>query len=588
MLSLQPGSAAHPLGWWSSLFFPADKEADVSARVVGVIDISKSSARFAVVDLDAHAELAVRKTPNPVLRDGSYPHFDCALVWSFILESIAELNRVHPLDAICVTTHGACAALVAPDGELALPVLDYEYEGPDTERAGYDRVRPDFSETFTPRLPGGLNLGAQLYWQQKRFAGAFEGTRWILPYPQYWGFRLTGIPASEVTSLGCHTDLWNFETDLYSSLVLKQGWLAKMGEVRPAAEVLGIVKPDLCKTLGLRPRVPVHVGIQNSNASLLPHLLEREPPFAVVVSTDTWVTAAAPGGSLAGLDPARDCLANADAFGHAVPSARFMGGREHALLMSSEPGHIGEAAISRVIDEGIMRLHQDLTVNVFVNPFDPVDGVDNDGNGYVDDVHGWDELSEIDREQLRRDLEEAREEMRRTLGPELQAEIRAAMEDVFNAPGGRVVDIKGAPIFSGIGFANGVVRETDGALVVAATRERAIHVLKRGDGGAELISTIKVSGAPDNLTLSDDGRILAAVHPKLLSIGMQRKLGVGRSPSRVIDVDLATGVQRTLFDDPKATLISAATAAVRAGDLLIIGSVIDPGLVVCRGAAGPE
>lgn len=43
-----------------------------------------------------------------------------------------------------------------------------------------------------------------------------------------------------------------------------------------------------------------------------------------------------------------------------------------------------------VIDEGIMRLHEDLTVNVFVNQFDPVDGVDNDGNGYVDDIHGWD------------------------------------------------------------------------------------------------------------------------------------------------------------------------------------------------------
>ena len=43
-----------------------------------------------------------------------------------------------------------------------------------------------------------------------------------------------------------------------------------------------------------------------------------------------------------------------------------------------------------IIDEGVMRLHQDLTVNVFVNQFDPVDGVDNDGNGYVDDIHGWD------------------------------------------------------------------------------------------------------------------------------------------------------------------------------------------------------
>ena len=37
-----------------------------------------------------------------------------------------------------------------------------------------------------------------------------------------------------------------------------------------------------------------------------------------------------------------------------------------------------------------MAAHQDLGANVFVNPFDPVDGVDNDGNGYIDDVRGWD------------------------------------------------------------------------------------------------------------------------------------------------------------------------------------------------------
>jgi thermitase len=43
-----------------------------------------------------------------------------------------------------------------------------------------------------------------------------------------------------------------------------------------------------------------------------------------------------------------------------------------------------------IIDEGVMRTHPDLTVNVFVNPFETVDGVDNDGNGYVDDIHGWD------------------------------------------------------------------------------------------------------------------------------------------------------------------------------------------------------
>jgi subtilisin family serine protease len=43
-----------------------------------------------------------------------------------------------------------------------------------------------------------------------------------------------------------------------------------------------------------------------------------------------------------------------------------------------------------VIDEGIMHWHPDLCQNIWVNPFDPVDGIDNDGNGYIDDIHGYD------------------------------------------------------------------------------------------------------------------------------------------------------------------------------------------------------
>jgi sugar (pentulose or hexulose) kinase len=327
----------------------------LSARFVGVIDIGKSNAKFAVVDLDAHVEVDVRRMPNAVQATAPYPHYDVDTLWQFICDSIADLNRAQPLDALSVATHGACAALIAEDGSLSLPVLDYEYPGPDALKRDYDRIRPEFSETFTPRLPVGLNLGAQLYWQQRNYPGEWNNTRWILPYPQYWSYRLTGIPSSEITSLGCHTDLWSFETSLYSSLVVKQGWLEKMPEVRPASEVLGLVLPELGQKLGLRPRVPVHVGIHDSNASLLPHLLEHDPPFSVV-STGTWVIVCAPGGDLAGLDPERDCLANIDAFGRAVPSARFMGGREYAQLIGEEPPHVSEAAVSRVLEEAILLL----------------------------------------------------------------------------------------------------------------------------------------------------------------------------------------------------------------------------------------
>lgn len=44
--------------------------------------------------------------------------------------------------------------------------------------------------------------------------------------------------------------------------------------------------------------------------------------------------------------------------------------------------------IAGVIDSGIYYQHPDLVPNLWSNPNDPVDGVDNDGNGYVDDVFG--------------------------------------------------------------------------------------------------------------------------------------------------------------------------------------------------------
>ncbi|HEX2233671.1 MAG TPA: S8 family peptidase [Thermoleophilaceae bacterium] len=44
-----------------------------------------------------------------------------------------------------------------------------------------------------------------------------------------------------------------------------------------------------------------------------------------------------------------------------------------------------------VIDEGVMVNHPDLDANIWRNPGEtPGDGVDNDGNGYADDVNGWD------------------------------------------------------------------------------------------------------------------------------------------------------------------------------------------------------
>lgn len=324
-------------------------------RHVAVIDIGKTNAKVALVDLEHMREVAVRTSPNTVLRDGPYPHYDIEGLWSFVLDSLAAINREQPVEAVVVTTHGATAVLLDGQGNLALPVLDYEHAGPDALAAEYDAVRPPFEETGSPRLPNGLNIGAQIFWQMQTFPNEFARTASIVMYAQYWSWRLSGVLTNEVTSLGCHTDLWNPSARDYSSLVDRQDWRRLMAPVRQASDSLGPILPEIAVKTGLASGTPVHCGIHDSNASLVPHLFSRKPPFAVV-STGTWVVSMAVGGRAVSLDPARDTLINVNALGDPVPSARFMGGREFETIMSGREKQWDEADQESVLGRGVMLL----------------------------------------------------------------------------------------------------------------------------------------------------------------------------------------------------------------------------------------
>jgi len=68
-----------------------------------------------------------------------------------------------------------------------------------------------------------------------------------------------------------------------------------------------------------------------------------------------------------------------------VPDADIDAPEAWQVFDSSEP------VIVAVIDTGIQYYHPDLKDNMWVNPGEiPDDGIDNDGNGFVDDVYGWD------------------------------------------------------------------------------------------------------------------------------------------------------------------------------------------------------
>lgn len=322
-------------------------------RHIAVIDIGKTNAKVVLIDAKTQTQLGAHTRPNAVLADGPYPHADVEGLWDFIGKSLRALQAAHGIGGISITTHGATAALMAED-ELALPVLDYEYEGPEASHSAYGAARPEFAETLSPCLPNGLNLGAQIFWQQQAFPKDFGRVTAILAYPQYWAWRLTGVLASEVTSLGCHTDLWAPDRADFSSLVDRQGWRALFPAVQPAASVLGPILPKIAEKFGLPANIPVACGIHDSNASLVPHLDRHETPFTII-SSGTWTIAMTVGGDTASLDQARDSLANVDARGRPVPTTRFMGGREFDALVP-QIATPGADDIAAVIDGDIQAL----------------------------------------------------------------------------------------------------------------------------------------------------------------------------------------------------------------------------------------
>lgn len=54
----------------------------------------------------------------------------------------------------------------------------------------------------------------------------------------------------------------------------------------------------------------------------------------------------------------------------------------------------GDTIVVAILDSGANLQHEDLQDNIWINHVEEIDGIDNDENGYIDDIHGWDFIDE--------------------------------------------------------------------------------------------------------------------------------------------------------------------------------------------------
>ena len=286
--------------------------------------------------------------PNDRCADGGLRRLDAAGIGAWLIEALGR-HADQPITAIIPVGHGAGVVALVDDA-LAFPPLDYEQPIPDVIMQAYRKERDSFARTGSPALPDGLNIGSQLFWLEQLYPDAMARAT-LLPWAQYWAWFLSGNTVSEVTSLGCHSDLWQPAEACFSALATRHGWSGHFAPLARAGDAIGTLRPELAARTGLPATTRVLAGLHDSNAALLAArgFAEIADHEATVLSTGTWFIALRSGGRSGGRSPGRapqepldfaalpetrDCLVNVDAFGQPVPSARFMGGREIETVIS--------------------------------------------------------------------------------------------------------------------------------------------------------------------------------------------------------------------------------------------------------------
>ena len=321
-----------------------------------ILDVGKTLTKLAL--WSPEKQLIERRIyrNKRTISDG-HPLLDVRGIEFWLAETLTAFAHLGDIAAIVPVGHGAAACVVSDEG-LCLASLDYEAEPPAELRTRYHAMRDPFALTGSPCLPAGLNLGIQLLWLQTGAPDKFARGL-IVTWPQYWAWRLSGVAATEISSLGCHTDLWVPAEARPSPMAKSCGWADQFAPLRLAGDVLGPVNDEWRGRCKLPSDCMVLCGIHDSNAALLAMrgYAEVRDRDCTILSTGTWFVAMrsvseATKASFETLPESRDCLVNVDVAGMIVPSARFMGGREAELI---------ELATASPVDT---KTHKDLLVRV--------------------------------------------------------------------------------------------------------------------------------------------------------------------------------------------------------------------------------
>lgn len=294
---------------------------------IAILDIGKTNKKLFLID--EHYRIVWERCAcleETVDEDGDACE-DITLLTHWVYESVRELTRVpgYTVTALNFSTYGASLVYLDEEGKILTPLYSYLKSYPEELSERFYRDYGDASqlcsETASPAL-GSLNAGLQLYRLKYQQPALFGRLKYVLHLPQYISYLVTGKPLTDITSIGCHTMLWDFIKNDYHSWIGLEGLAEKLPPVFPGNNVLPAKVDGQSYLSG--------IGLHDSSAALIPYLASFTEPF-VLISTGTWCITMNPFNSspLTPDELAEDCLCYLTYDGRPVKAARLFAGYEH-------------------------------------------------------------------------------------------------------------------------------------------------------------------------------------------------------------------------------------------------------------------
>ncbi|MDX2283783.1 MAG: FGGY family carbohydrate kinase [Bacteroidia bacterium] len=296
--------------------------------MIAVLDIGKTLKKaflFSASGRILHESQA--QLPETQDEDG-FPCEDLPLLRSWVLDTLSELAAQGGGDIRAVNAAAYGASLVYVDEQLqpVAPLYNYLKPYPAALQAQWLERHGSAEQLqleMASPLMGSLNSGLQLWRIRQEQPAQDARMRYALHLPQYIASLVSGQAASELTSLGCHTMLWDFRAQAYHRWVRSEGLDAKLAPPADSGQALPVRWGRHAWLAG--------TGLHDSSSALIPYLMEFREPF-VLLSTGTWSIALNPFNAepLTAEELAQDCLCYLSYWGKPVKAARLLAGPPHA------------------------------------------------------------------------------------------------------------------------------------------------------------------------------------------------------------------------------------------------------------------